>query len=514
MAELPLDRLIQEVETGLQNEQHRLNDATMGQAFYDYEGKRFMSVFLKDAETPFDYLQRPYRASGLAHEAVDILTDHLYCPGPSRTWTDAAGQEFLHRVYQDNHVDALMLRADQLSTLNDCAAIQIDAADGNFGQFPLKLRVWGAEEFHAWTDPDDRTCPKAVCTIDRYDLATRFRLWTDDEVLTFETKKAELMQGGRTAKLVGREPNSYGCLPFGFVHYEQPVQRFWQAGIGALIVQAEIRINDRMSRIDESINKHLNPIPVAQNVPDNWQMILEAQRFLKLSNSKMRVGPTGGYEEGPEPKLYYLQAQIDVAGAWDDLHRYLSQILEAARLPVSAVRMEQQGVSSGIALVVEQAPLLTRARRRRGPFSIYESHLAKTILTCAGNHYGKPALLRSALTGSLSLGWPQASVPIPTDDRLQLLQGEVASGMKSMLMGMQEWFGVDRNQALEIAKQIEVDNTDLAAINPRFAASLNPETDEDDTEGATEKDSDKPSGDENADDKDESEQSHQLNADA
>ena len=55
----------------------------MGQAFYDYEGKRFMQVFLRDAETPFDYVQRPYRASGLRHEAVDILTDHLYCPGPS-----------------------------------------------------------------------------------------------------------------------------------------------------------------------------------------------------------------------------------------------------------------------------------------------------------------------------------------------------------------------------------------------------------------------------------------------
>ena len=101
-----------------------------------------------------------------------------------------------------------------------------------------------------------------------------------------------------------------------------------------------------MSRLDESINKHLNPIPVAENVPDNWQPILEAQRFLKLSNSKMRVGPTGGYEEAAAPRVYYLQAQIDVAGAWDDLHRYLNQILEAARLPVSAVRMEQQGVAT------------------------------------------------------------------------------------------------------------------------------------------------------------------------
>ena len=65
-----------------------------------------------------------------------------------------------------------MLRADQLSTLNDCAAIQVDAADGLFGRIPAAAAGLGGREF-TWTDRTDRTRPVACVTIDRYDLSTR-----------------------------------------------------------------------------------------------------------------------------------------------------------------------------------------------------------------------------------------------------------------------------------------------------------------------------------------------------
>ena len=90
MANPNLPAIIADVEKGLAGQQHRLNDAALSQAFYDYRGKRFMQVFLRDAETPFDYVQRPYRSAGFTRQIITILTQHLYSPGPSRTWDQPA----------------------------------------------------------------------------------------------------------------------------------------------------------------------------------------------------------------------------------------------------------------------------------------------------------------------------------------------------------------------------------------------------------------------------------------
>jgi hypothetical protein len=466
-----------EVERGLQNERPRLNDAVMARAFYDYEGRRYATLFMRDAETTFDFLGRPYRPSGFVREVVDVLTEHLYAPGPTRQWSDDAGQELLDRVYQDNHIDSLMLRCDQLSTLADVCAIQVDAMEGEFAERPLTLNLWEAGEFTAWTDPNNAREVVAVCTIDRFDQQTRYRLWNAAEVWTYLTKKGDGTAGGRVADLQSKEPHDYGCVPFSFIHYDLPIQQFWAAGISELLVNAEIRLNDRLSRLDEAINKHLNPVATATNVPSDWQPVIEPLRFIKL-RSTGGIGATGGYEAGKDPVLAYLQAQIDTAGAWLDLTNYLNQVLEALRVPASSVRMEQTGVASGISLIVEQAPLLTRARRRRYPFQVYEASLAKTILTCAGTHYGIPSLVSSAKSGRLALAWPKPSVPIPTADVLELGIAEVQAGLKSLLMLVQDWYGVGREQALQIMEQIQEDQADAGKINPAIMKDAGTEADE------------------------------------
>jgi hypothetical protein len=376
----------------------------------------------------------------------------------------------LDRVWQDNHLDAIMLRCDQLATLADVVAIQIDAADGTMEERPVTYQLWEAGEFTVWTDPSDARQVVAVCTIDRYDQTTRYRLWGAEEVWTYLTKKGDGTAGGRVAILQSKEPHSYGCIPFSFVHYELPVQSFWTAGISEILVNAEIRLNDRLSRLDESINKHLNPLPVAENVDPSFNPVIEPQRFLRLQSSKMRPGSSGGYEDGPEAKLYYLQAEIDVDGAWNDLQRYLNQVLQALRVPDSAIRMEQNAVQSGVALICEQAPLLTRARKRRYQSQIYESDLAAKTLTCIGNHYGNQGLVTSAQKGRLTTAWPKPSIPVPTPDALEMGMGEVQAGLKSLLGLIQEWYGVSREQALEIAAQIAQDQVDLAKVNPNLRA--------------------------------------------
>jgi len=171
--------------------------------------------------------------------------------------------------------------------------------------------------------------------------------------------------------------------------------------------------------------------------------------------------------------------------------------------------MDQQGVASGISLIVEQAPLLGRARKRRGPFGVYEQDLARLILLCSGHHYDRPELVASAKSGRLSLGWPQPSLAIPTPDRLEMITGEVAVGWKSQLQAIGEWYGVPRDQALAIVAQIEADDAELRKVAPKYAEAVlrkppepepNPDDDETPPDGPAEPapgrdDEDDPDGD-------------------
>ena len=463
--------IMTEVESGLRHEQLRLNGARVAQDFYDWDDKKYQNLYGRDAENTFDYRFRSHRTSGLTREVIDVLTEHLYCPGPMRSFSEKAGQEFLDQVYQQNHFDVLALSLDQLSHLHDVAAIQVDAADGVFSEKPLTLRVWGGDQLAVYPDPSDPTKLLAVVTIDEFDCQKRYRLWFDDEVRTYVTSDGGGTSGGRVAVQIADEPHDYGCIPFAFWHFEPPIRKFWNPGISDLIVRAETAINDRLSRLDESINKHLNPILIAKNVAANWQPILEPGRLLKLNSVLARaMAADGASMSDRDPDLSRLELRIDIAGAWEDLRGFLGQILEAARVPQSAVRMEQQGVASGISLLIEQVPLLTRARKRQRPCRIYEENLAKLMLICAGNHYGRADLVAAGKKGMLSLGWPQPSIPVPTPDRLELAVGEVQAGIKSHLMLIQDWYGVDRSQALEIAAQIEKDQADLKKAAPSLAA--------------------------------------------
>jgi len=462
-----LARYIEECEAGLPNAKADLDAAMKRQAFFDYDGFRYESDFKRDAESSFDYQGRPHRPSGFLRECIEILTEDVYAPGPSREWEEKAGDDLLQQVYRDNHIDSMMAEAERLCTLNDIAAIQIDAGDGDYAKKPITYRLWGREQFHAWTDPDDVTKPIAVVTVDKFDLQTRYRLWNEEVVITFLTKKSNEMKGGRVAYQVGPpDPHDYGVIPFSYVPYTLQIRDFFVSSIGELLGKAEIRIDDRLCLLDESIAKHLNPIPVAEGVPDAWKPILEPNRFMRMPLAAPRIGATGGYEPGERARLYFLERRIDVTGAWEDCTNYMNQALTAARVPLSAARMEQTGVASGISLLVEHAPLLKRARKRQAAYKVHETALAKKTLLCAGNHYGKSALVTSSTAGDLLLGWPQASVPIQTPDQLEMVQAEIRGGFKSYFQGLMQWYGLGHDEAVEMAKSIEADNAELAKIAP------------------------------------------------
>jgi hypothetical protein len=461
-----------EVEQQLPLQAPDLRDAMERQAFYDFDADRYATTrFKRDAESSFDFEGRPHPQSGFTRECVDVLCEHLYCPGPSRKWSEPAGDEVLQKVYADNLINSLMRQADVFSTLNDSVAIQIDAGEGDYATRPITYRLWGREQFVVWTDPDDQTVPIVCCTKDKYDEQTRFRLWSDTEVWTYLTPKLGRDQtaGGRVPVRTATDAHDYGCLPFSFIHYQLPIRDFYGASIGKFVVKAEVAIDGLLFATDESIRRYLNPIPVAEGMPDQWKPMLEPGRWIRVPLAHPTPGESGGFEPGPYARLYFLQASIDVQGTWLHIEKYIKQALEAARIPDSAIRMEQMGVASGIALVVEQEPLVKRAENRRGGFDHYESDLAIRTLTCIGNHYGMPAVAATAETGKLVTSWPKGTLAVRTPDLLEMTVAEVTAGFKSHLMAIQEWYGVDRERALEIVAQIAEDNADMMAANPDLA---------------------------------------------
>ncbi len=468
---IDLDAFALEVKHGLPNERKRLDAADENQAWYDHDAERYLAR--REAESEFDFEGRPKRDSGLLRECVEILCDHLYNPGPTRQLKEeGAAAEFLAKVYEQNLFNSLMQQADLLSTLNDACAIQVDAGDGNFKERPIDLLIWSGNEFHAWTHPNNPRKPVAVCTIDRFDMQERRRLWNEVEVRTYVTDRLQDGQtsGGRVAREVDRQPHDYGRIPFAFTHYELPTRYFYAPGIGTFLRKVQERVDDRLSRLDESIQKHLNPIPVAEGVGPDWNPVVEPGRFVRLGPPAF-AAITGDFSTpSPTPRLSYLQVKLDIAGAWDDLVRYINQALEAARVPLSYARMEQTGTASGIALIVEQAPLWNRARKRRVPFAHYETEIARAILTCAGNHYGRPELTAAGAGPSLLLGWPEPTITTPGADRDHSDAWRMQMGLASRTQILMERDGCSRDQALRKLEQVARDRADerqILRVEPR-----------------------------------------------
>ena len=71
--------------SGLPNEKAYLDAALENQAFYDREGERYLPQ--REAESTFDFMGRPKRQSGIVHQTVEVLCDHLYSPGAAASST-------------------------------------------------------------------------------------------------------------------------------------------------------------------------------------------------------------------------------------------------------------------------------------------------------------------------------------------------------------------------------------------------------------------------------------------
>ena len=259
--------ILDEVARGRRNEGDRLADAAENLAFLDLDGERFIPR--REAEVEFDYASRIKKSLGFTHKIITKLCEHTYNPGPQRSVSgDTAADELLQQVYEQCHIDATMAEAELLATANMVAAIEIKAT--NDDDEPISLQLWGGEEFAVFLDPNDQRKAYAVCTIDRYDCQTRYRLWFDDVVHTFITKKADPARGetGVVAFELANSPeeNTYGTIPFAWLPYSTQVKRFWTNSPGTFVREADKTMCTEASELAETIAKFNYPIGIFTNV--------------------------------------------------------------------------------------------------------------------------------------------------------------------------------------------------------------------------------------------------------
>jgi hypothetical protein len=472
------DWILREVGKGLPNSQIRLAAAIENQAFFDLDSRRYAPR--REAETEFDFAGRPQRESGLTQQAIDRLCEHQYSPGPHRSLTgdkEGLALSLLEQVWETNDIDSVMQESECLSTLNDVAAIQVEPT--NDPDKPIDLKLWGGDEIEVFVDPADPRKPFAVVTIDRYNQRTRYRVWFDDLVHTYETDqyRYDKTAGARVASPVDRgEPNTCGVIPFAFVHYRPAVRQFWNPGIGSYLRRAELRINARLSELDELIAKYARPIGVFKNVSPMYSPDIGPARFLRLPRAG--GGYTGeGYAGDGEPSAEYLQASLAIGEIWEDLKQYVKQVASSINLPFNALELDYMDAPSGISLIIRMAPLITRAKRRRPIFKAAETNLAKTILAVAGNHYGHPELVASAKTLRLVLAWGEPRIPVPGPDRDTSAEWEIQMGMKSRLSEAMERYGFPtRDQALAHFAQVAEDEAELNEMTAEATAEEEAET--------------------------------------
>jgi hypothetical protein len=145
----------------------------------------------------------------------------------------------------------------------------------------------------------------------------------------------------------------------------------------------------------------------------------------------------------------------------------MKQVATAVNLPYSALELQYEDASSGIALIIKAAPLLTRARQRRPIYQLAELGLARKILTACGSHYGHADLLEQARQLELLLAWAEPRIPIPGPDRDQSDEWEMQVGIKSRVTVCMERYGLNHDQAVAHMKQVAEDEETAKAVLPQ-----------------------------------------------
>jgi hypothetical protein len=499
---MPIDQADVEAEilAGLPNEKDRLEEA--------WHNERYASACFEEYDVrpgdggDVDASDEPVepRTTPIFQRVRNVLTSHLYKAQPVRKLADERATDVLGRIYRSAKIAPKWHRADQLCLTNGFSAFRWYGTGDPLN--PVKAQLWGGHELVTWLDPDDPTQVGAVATIDCHDSRRRLRLYTPDEVVTYETEKGvDHVAFGSTSyaersrqdaprlamdgfEESNRVPNRYrdadgrGFLPFSFQHWDFPAQTFSTTSPGDGLRSLNASINQQLTSLGDSMEYVVKPLIQAVGANSKWK----PPRRWRPGEVVVIPGPdsvNGG--TGPTPTLAFLMPDVAyVAAHWADLNNHLDHVLEMNGVPPVLVRMIQAGARSGASITAEQTPLMGWVEGRRTAWSCYEEEAARTALMVYATHVRRspdlPAVRAALRAWSFTIHWPSLWVTAPGPARDQSDDWRLARGLVSKLGILMERQDLNEAEALAALVKVRDQNRKLQALGIDVASPAKPAT--------------------------------------
>lgn len=481
-----IDAIEQLILKGLPDEHERLRVALVNKNYYDLKGWKHLGYH--ETETEFDKASRPHRCVGFLRKVIRTMC-RVYSPGPGRRVEDSdEADTAIAEIFEQEHANERLKEAERFAMLNKCSMIQV-VATGEPDR-PIRLQTLGAHEFAVWCSDKEPDEPWAVCTITVISRSvTRYQLFTADEVRTY---LATTQQGGKAneAPRVQRDTtpganglNPYRTLPFVPVHHERPCGGFWDTvDVGDFLRRANWNIDRELSDLGNHVKLFMDAILYGWNIPVDWRPVIRPGVPVIIPRQFNTVN-------SPDPMLGFMQPQLAVEQVWQDARNVADQVLTDLELPLSTARGEATTVESGIALIVEQTPLLHYLTERQPYFTEVETELVRVVLLVLGYYYARPGLVAVANSLRYTALWPEPVIPIPLPERNESDAFELENRIMSPIQLVSRRLKLTREQAVEHLQQVALDlneyNDIMAGVEP--PAGQEPQPEEDD-EGEPEED--------------------------
>lgn len=431
---------------------------------------------------------------------VNVLTMNLYAEGPVRKLVMPEGYDglygtketpwdlataWLNECYKRNRIDSKWQRADILSCVSEAAMFQVTAWPDP--EWPVRITLLDASQFCVWLDPDQPTVPVLVAVLDIADNRRRLRLYSDETIrlyLTEEQDENVAAPLSQQYRYKGERPNAYGILPFSFAHFREPVSEFWSGSPGTNLRAVNDSINFKMTETFDCIRYNLKPIILLKNTRPDWK---PPAPVFPGDIWKMSQASDSNREKGDEADASYLQADPSFVEAdWQDTQSYIDHTLEMHGVPPSVIRMTQDSVRSGVAIVAEQLPVIAWAKARQKPFGFYEEELARLVLKIGAAHLGDQAedeykataddLATVSAHPGLVLKWPNMYPRIPGEDTDRADQFRLDTRLASKTILLMERECLTREEAEdrleEVAEDLKREQELFADVEPEVAKAV------------------------------------------
>jgi len=378
-----MDRVKEIVGEGFQSDQIRLTSSGVCRDCYDGNFMPYLTTWIGSDRSR----EQAIRFSMIMRRTVDVLSTHLYRKGPKREISgNPIATQMLSDIYRANNFDSLMQLADRTTYITTVAALEFLPNNGpDAYKIPVKMRLWDASEFVPIFRSEDPLEPWCVATLSNFGDTKVARVFTAEEVCRYSspTLTSQVTQAQQTNMTQGMkedfgypQPNYLGMVPFEFIHFEQPRNTFWVSGIGQQLAHLNLHVNRRLSDLADQI-VHWRPKGILRNVKADWNLPRDQK-----PGQYTRLESTGNVElTNHEAIAEFLAPDLSFTNYdWQDLTQYIDHIVEMLGVPASTIRMEQQGGTSGVAIMSEQLPLIERAESRQRMYEYFERKIAKKCM--------------------------------------------------------------------------------------------------------------------------------------